>query len=415
MEGLDAKVEYMHRFTAFEYLNPKQQAIVAGQAKIVKAKPESELFKLNQIDSHDYYLIAGSVLLVAADGKSVTVTADSPTAKRPLANLRPRKYAAICQSNCVFLSLPHDLLSHILESHNEEETREHLLEFSHADLTPNQMKLEIQQAIRQGELSLPSIPEVALRIQRYAEDEQHSIEQLASAIMLDPAITVKLIQYANGPLVRGVSPITTCLDAVVRLGRDTTIHLVRIFALREVFQSSDKALNDCYKQLWLESVDVAVIAAVLARASQLEFEPEVAMMTGLLHKIGALSIYAFANEYAGFLSLKEPVDNLIRDFEVTVACDIVQRWQLGDVYFQCLKYLRHWDKPEIMTPDYSDLLNVAILHECIHQHTYHDLPKFHQLAAFKRIKVGPSTPELSIQVLDNSRQEITALKKILTY
>ncbi|WMS85722.1 HDOD domain-containing protein [Pleionea litopenaei] len=413
MDRLETIVELMERFTAFEFLNAKQRAIVAGQSELVKIKSGSDIFKLNQIDSHDYFIVQGKVELVAADGKSYTLAHSSANASRPLANLRPRKYAATCIEDSAFLKLPHDLLSYILEAHNVEESREKLIEFANAELTPSMITMEIQQAIRRGELSIPSLPDVALRIQKYTAGDEHSIEDVVSVLMVDPAMVVKLIKYANGPLIRGVSPVETCSEAVIRLGINTTRKLVQIFSLQELFRSDQPELQETFRAMWQESVDVAVIAAVLAKHSQLNFEPEVAMLSGLLHKIGAMSIYAFASDYQGFLKLTESIESLVRDYEIQVACDIITNWQLGHVYFLCMKYLRHWEKPEVMTPDYSDLLNIALLHESIKKHHYHDLPKFHQLEAFKRIHVGESTPELSIKVLDESRQEISQLRQIL--
>ncbi len=413
MPSVEQKVALLKQFTAFEYLNVKQQAIVAGQVEVVKVNKGSELFALGANDRYDYFLVSGKLHLDAADGKGYDLIAGTEDAKRPISTLRPRKYSAKTLQLSVLLKIQHELLTYIINQHNEAEFSGGVVEFQHSQLTPEMVTSEIKQAILHGELKLPSLPDVAVRIKKFANSRGDSVEPLVQAIMLDPAMAIKLIQCANSPLFRGVNPVRSCTDAVIRLGRETTVQLVTIFSMREVFYSDNKVLAKKFVDIWRRSVDVAVLCGVLAKKSQLAFEPEVAMMSGLLHKLGELSIYAFANEYKGFLSVDEVIEQLVADYKAQVACDIIEQWQLGDVYYQCMKYLEHWDKEQIMFPDYADLLNIAILHEYIHSHEYHNMPHFDQLPAFARIKVGPSTPEFSIKALEDSQRELKELKSLL--
>ncbi|WP_144392192.1 HDOD domain-containing protein [Pleionea sediminis] len=414
MQSIEQKVELLKQFTAFEYLNVKQLAIVAGQVDVIKVEKGQELFQLGNDDRYDYFLISGILHMVAGDGKSYSLEAGTSDTKRPISTLRPRKYTAEIRATSILLKIQHELLTYIINQHNSTEFGSNLVEFSNSQLTPEMVTSEIKQAILHGELKLPSLPDVAMRIRKFSQTNGDSVEQMVQAIMLDPSISVKVIQCANSPLFRGVNPIRTCTEAVIRLGKDTTIQLVTIFSMRELFNSDNEELKKKFIDIWRKSVDVAVICAVLAKKSKLAFEPEVAMMAGLLHRLGELSIYSFANDYRGFLTLDEVIEHLVKDYKSQVACDIIQQWQLGDVYYQCMKYLEHWDKEQIMSPDYSDLLNVAVLHEYIRTHDYHNLPHFDQLPSFNRIQVGPSTPELSIEALEESEKELKELKAMLT-
>ncbi len=417
MTQLKLITEHLRQLPAFEYLTEQQLVIVAGQTELLRFEPEEVLFDINDRDTQDYFLIGGSLELTASDGKGYRLLAGSEDALRPISTLRPRKYQAMVHSKAKLLSLPHQLLTYVLQKHNELEQQDTLVEFTRGQMSPQMVASEIRQSILHGELTLPSLPDVAVKIRQFASEREHTMEQLAQVVMLDPAISAKLIQSANSPLYRGVAMVESVLDAVIRLGKDTTVQLVNLFAIREVFNSEQPELSERFLKIWRDSIDVAVICAVLARKSQLAFKPEVAMLAGLLHRIGEVAIISFAADYRGLLSSQEEVQQvvqqLVADFKSPVACDIIEHWQLGDVYYQCMKYLEHWFKETVMEPDYPDLLNVALLHEYIHNHQYHNLPRIDQLPAFQRIKVGPSTPEFSIKVLEESQEELRVLKRLL--
>ncbi|MEE4246551.1 MAG: HDOD domain-containing protein [Kangiellaceae bacterium] len=406
-------LELLKQYSVFEFLSEHDLAVVAGQAYLLTFDEDRVLFNIGDDDSTDYLLITGSVELTAGDGKVNLLTPQSEAADKPIANLRPRMYTAVTKLPVRLLALPHDLMSFIIKQHHSEESAESLVEFKHAQMSSAAITSELMQAINKRELNLPSIPEVAVKIREYAENEAHSMEELVQVLQMDPAISLKLIQAANGPLYRGVEPIQSLSKAVVRLGKQTVQLLVMIFALRELFEFNEKALQHKITALWNESIDVAAICALLAKKSKLPFDPEVAMLLGLLHRIGELTIYSYMVEYKGFLSIDETIDDLVKKYHRQVACEIVEAWGLGDTFFQAMKYMEHWNKEAFLAPDYCDLLNIAILHEYIRSKKYNDLPQLGKLPAFSRIQVGEATPEFSIQVLQESMQELNEIKSML--
>ncbi len=413
MRAIEHRIYLLKQLDAFNALTEKQLAVVAGQVELVELDKKTSLFKVGDNDPCDYFLIEGKIKLTAEDDRAHDLTVDKPESKRPIANLRPRHYHAVTLEKSLLLKISHDLLSYVIEQGKSYKAQTRTLNFGHADLTPKMVLHEIKEAIAHGELKIPSLPNVAIKVQQVANKDETTTEELVKTIMLDPSITAKLIQAANSPLFRGVAAVETCTDAVVRLGRQTIQQLVTIFALKEVFNCDDPKLNKRYHEIWSESVNVASIAAVLAKQSKLNYSPEKAILCGLLHRIGELVIYAFTNEYQGFLKLDQVIESIIDEYQNKVACDVIEQWKMGDVYYQCMKYLRHWQKEQVMDPDYSDLLNVALLHEYLHQHKLNGLPHFNKLDAFKRLQLGEVTPELTIKVLKDHEQDIRDLKSLL--
>jgi hypothetical protein len=83
-----------------------------------------------------------------------------------------------------------------------------------------QMQQRVAQRIRNVK-TLPTLPEVALRIMSLVGDADGSIEELQDVLTSDPAIAHKLLQVVNSPLFAssGHKGRWTMHDAIVRLGR----------------------------------------------------------------------------------------------------------------------------------------------------------------------------------------------------
>jgi len=58
------------------------------------------------------------------------------------------------------------------------------------------------------------------------QQENYSVEQVASLVKKDPALAANLIQVANSPLFRPACPIQEIEDAIVRLGRNSVVEII---------------------------------------------------------------------------------------------------------------------------------------------------------------------------------------------
>ena len=80
-----------------------------------------------------------------------------------------------------------------------------------------QVKDDIVAKIKNDQLVLPTLPEIALQVQEIAEDAATTIPQLTKIIAQDPAMTARIIKVTNSPLIRTSSPVTDLNTAISRL------------------------------------------------------------------------------------------------------------------------------------------------------------------------------------------------------
>ena len=133
---------------------------------------------------------------------------------------------------------------------------------------------------------LPSPPGTALRILQLCQEEDICLTTLADTLASDPALSLRMLTYANSSLVGMRREITNIREAVVLLG----IRMVRVMALSFslVSQRDSQACRGFdYDRFWAHSLACAVAAKHLAAQSPPP-PPEEAFSAGLLSHVGKL-------------------------------------------------------------------------------------------------------------------------------
>jgi HD-like signal output (HDOD) protein len=148
--------------------------------------------------------------------------------------------------------------------------------------------------------NLPSPSGVALKILELTQGEQSTVEEIAAAVELDPAISGRLLKLVNSPLAGQSRKVASVSRAAALLGVRTVGSLALSFSLVSDHRRGKCAAFD-YELFWSESVARAVAARHLACLIR-SFSPEEAFTVGLLSQIGRLALAAvFPEQYASTL------------------------------------------------------------------------------------------------------------------
>lgn len=102
----------------------------------------------------------------------------------------------------------------------------------------------IQKAVEVGQLELPSLPEVVLRIHKAVEDTNPDIEQMSRLILLDPGLSARLLKVANSSIQNGEQAVRTMRDVVNKLGLEVTRSLVLSFSVAQLYRTQQAVLKN---------------------------------------------------------------------------------------------------------------------------------------------------------------------------
>lgn len=181
----------------------------------------------------------------------------------------------------------------------------------------------IMSAIEQDKLTLPTLPEIALRIRQCENDPNLDTMTLARIIEHDPATTAQLLRIANSPLVRREVKVADLSKAISLLGINYCARLAISLSTRQLFNSKNASSEEKMREIWQNSLNIACHCYVLADKAKLI--PEEAFLAGLVHKIGALPIIAMADKDDGY-SLEE-LNHTIDKIHPMLGESILSHWQ----------------------------------------------------------------------------------------
>ena len=85
-------------------------------------------------------------------------------------------------------------------------------------ITEAEFLQQLQDAIRHNRITLPTLPEVALRVRDEVDKDSATAVKIAKTVATDAAVSARLLQVANSPLYRGRVSIDSIQMAVTRLG-----------------------------------------------------------------------------------------------------------------------------------------------------------------------------------------------------
>lgn len=406
------QINLLRRFEPFKQMSDRVLVVLTSQLEILHLRSRDHFVKIGESDERDYYLLEGEVKAIAADQREFDIQADSKRSLTALANLRPRKYDLVTTEDCTFLTLPHETIGLLAEQLKVQQDHENS-DIYVGPMQTDHIIAELEDDLEHDRLRLPSLPTIALKIKQVVEDPESDIHSIATIVKLDPVISAKLVESANSPVYRGIKDVSTVLDAISRLGKEITRQLVLIFAVREIFHSDNQGAVALLQKLWDECTEVAAICHVLAAKSQLDFDPEVALMAGLLHRIGEVPIYTYSANYQELLDDLDSISRIAHSLGARIGERIIKRWHLDPVLVEVVKQQGNWFKQATAEIDYADLVIVAQLHAQVHHGATKELPNLDQVEAFKRIQVGELTPELSIHVLEEAQDELEAARNLL--
>ena len=388
----------LDHFKPFSDLPKNSQILMAGFAEVVTYRCGDKLFKAGMNDDVDYFLLEGRVVLTTDEGDADDIESGSDKSRMALGLLRPRQLSGVVQSiEATFYTVPHHIVQMAYQQTRQAASVAPQLEVVIGDIPQETLLERVEKEVVQGHLSLVSLPEVAIKVKNACEDSESSLDTIADIISRDASIAIKLLQSANSPIYRGAVEIKTVKEAVARLGKKITQHLVFYFATKELFQSPIKSLDKAFRSSWDHSFKRAIMAKTVARLYGKHFDAEVAFLCGLLFRIGDLVLLQYV---AGHVEQAEELKKIQHITEKEAAANsrlVVAQWNLPDVVNSVLTNGGDWQyAATAKKADYNELIIAANVLLRVMNKNVNGLPSLDKIPALKKILNKGFAPHTSI-------------------
>jgi HD-like signal output (HDOD) protein len=279
-----------------------------------------------------------------------------------------------------------------------------------SDLAAFIHKMSIEIAI--GDVRLPSLPDIAARVQKVLEDPLAARSQVAQVIRTDAALAARILRLANSAFLNpGNQQITDLQQALTRLGHQ----LVRCTAVSFSIQQMQLGANEAQfrpqlRYLWGKGTLIASIALVLARETRAA-KPDEALMAGLMHNIGRLYLTVSAPGRATGEGSTRAWERTVQDWHPRIASAILKHWRFPPAIIAAVEAQNDWIRE---TPDHdglADVLRVATaLEPCVFQRELLD-DMVTAALPFRRLGLGSVDCQRLFQA---TAHEIKALRAALS-
>ncbi len=404
-------VATIRRFRQFQDLSEEAIHDIASNAAVTEVSPGQVLAKLGHKDSAALFLLEGRLSMESENGARHEIEGATASADYAVSYLQPHRYTVTAASPAVILYVARGTLDKHL--HAQGSSNYEVQEVAGgAELRDSLLFHELYQGCVNDKLELPSLPDIALQVRKAMENKQADLWNVALIIDSDPAITAKLIKVANSPYYRGNSPVNTTTAAVVRLGAATTLQLVTSFAMRELFKTQSKFLQQRMERLWKHSVEIAATCFVVAGKSRYH-DPETALLAGLLHDVGAIAIVTHAEKYPEIANSPDELERVIDKLHPDVGSMMLRTWGLPENLAVVPIESENWFHVSQEPPDYCAMVLFAKMLNRLQRERDPNVPPLHELPFIAGMGVGEVTPESILALGEKCKEQIAKMRALL--
>lgn len=229
--------------------------------------------------------------------------------------------------------------------------------------TEHQLLVGLLKKLKDDTLVLPTLPEVAMRVQEVVARPETSLKQVGDIIGQDAAISARIVKVANSVMYCRGPKAENIRAAVNRIGLIKIKSIATSVAMEQLFISSNEMVWEVMDEVWRTSVEVTAAAGSLLimfnkRHPSRALDRETLTLAGLVHNIGALPVLTEAESQPELFTSIDQLRLLVRKMQGPIGRAVLKTWDFAPEVMEVverwsdLKYL-----PETVT--YVDFIRAA--------------------------------------------------------
>jgi putative nucleotidyltransferase with HDIG domain len=213
---------------------------------------------------------------------------------------------------------------------------------------------------------LPTLPTVAMEINRLLQDVNAPIEKLVDMLEKDQSMVLKILRLVNSSFYGFRSKISNLRHAVTLMGYSTVQHAVVTVAVIDSRKTETTLKGFDITSFWTHSLSVGVMCRHLAAQTKLTV-PNEAFTAGLIHDIGKVVLVSHFPEV--FVDLMETVAKDEITFYAAekagdtyphnlIGSNLARRWMLPQPLDLAIRH-HHGDIAQNMDGTFAGLVAIA--------------------------------------------------------
>jgi HD-like signal output (HDOD) protein len=210
---------------------------------------------------------------------------------------------------------------------------------------------------------LPTLPAIALKVRRAADDPNINLNGMADVVGLDPSLSARMIKISNSAYLGRAVKVTSTTQAVTRIGLNQVKNIATALAMEQLFVSKNETVKKYMTKMWNDTVDIVAnaMAAMLtyqAATGKKNLSLDTMTLSALVANIGALPVLTEAERHDSVFANPTFLDVAIQKLSGRIGGSIMREWQFNEVFIQCAEHWRNLEFTE-SSIDYIDFVRIG--------------------------------------------------------
>jgi len=227
----------------------------------------------------------------------------------------------------------------------------------------HQLLVGLLKKLKDDALVLPTLPEVAMRVQEVMSCQDSSLKQVANIIGQDAAISARIIKVANSALYSRGNKAENINAAVNRIGLVQIKSITTSVAMEQLFISTNEMVWEVMDEVWKTSIEVTASSGAMLemynkRHPTKKLDRDTLTLAALVHNIGALPVLTEAENHPEMFSRIDDLRSLVRKMQGPIGRAVLKTWDFAP---EVMEVVERWADLHYMsnTVTYLDFIRSA--------------------------------------------------------
>ena len=229
--------------------------------------------------------------------------------------------------------------------------------------TQNALSTILVEKINNDTLVLPTLPAIALKVRKAADDPDINLHAMGEVIGQDPSLSARMIKIANSAYMGRSVKVTSINQAVTRIGLRQIKNISTALAMEQLFVSKNDVVGKYLQLEWTKTVNIvansmAALQLYIARTKKRELSIDTMTLASLVHNIGVLPILTEAERHPEVFANPTFLDVAIDKLAGRIGASIMRAWEFGDDF---VNVAQNWKDLSYLPeqPGYIDFVRIG--------------------------------------------------------
>lgn len=229
--------------------------------------------------------------------------------------------------------------------------------------TENALLTILVEKINNDTLVLPTLPAIALKVRKAADDPEINLNAMADVISQDPSLSARMIKISNSAYLGRTVKVTSAQQAVTRIGLRQIKNISTALAMEQLFVSKNDIVKQYMAQIWANTIEIVAnsMAALqvhtkLTKNRSLNLDSM--MLASLVHNIGVLPILTEAERHSDVFANSTFLDVAMDKMSGKIGASILTEWGFEPEF---VHVAQNWKDLSVTSEDisYLDLVRLG--------------------------------------------------------